>query len=127
VISESAIVCQVEPENPKIVVFGVDTAASLKWENCEGNAGESITTVFFKRQKLDDVKQDVIASRGPSTGFTVKDPFKDKYKASLDQELRILKIQTNDEYVYTLSISFEISPGNFGVKDFQVTVLVKGK
>ena len=58
----------------------------------------------------------------------MSDPFKDfkKYRAMLDQELRIYDVQRNEKYVYTLTMNYD----NSGVPDstiFQVTVVVKGK
>ena len=130
-ISESKIVCQVEPEDPKIVVLGVNSnSVSLKWETCRGDAGETIRSFIFRRQKPDDVAQQQIASRSASDGgFSMSDPFKDfkKYRALLDQELRIFDVQRSDGYVYTLSINYQTSGGVFQDKLFQVTVLVKGK
>jgi len=130
VISESAIVCQVKPDDPKIVVLGVSSnAVSLKWENCGGNAGETIISFAFRRQRPYSLQVDQIASRGDSEGgFTMSAPFKDKkkYDARANQELRIFNVQRNDEYVYTLTIHYRTSGGVFREESFQVTVDVKG-
>jgi len=130
-ISESKVTCQVEPEDPKIVVLGVDSiTVSLRWETCEGDAGEEIINFIFKRQKPGNVTTQQIASRSPSDGgFTMSDPFKnfEKYRASLFQELRIFNVQRNEKYVYTLTINYKHSDGVFEDKNFQVTVVVKGK
>ena len=129
-ISESKITCQIEPDEPKIVVLGVDSnAVSLKWENCIGDAGETFISFFFKRQKPGDVLTQQIASRGAHAGFTMSDPFKGfkKYRALLNQELRIYDVQRNEKYVYTLTIYYRRTDGVFEDKIFQVTVVVKGK
>lgn len=129
-ISESAIVCQVKPENPKIVVLGVDTTVSLSWETCRGDAGEIILGFNFKRQRPWSVETQQIASRGASDGgFTRFDPFKDrkKYDARLSQELKILNVLKDDEYVYTLAIIYRPSGGGFLEEPFRVTLKVKGK
>lgn len=130
-ISESKIVCQAEPEDPTIVVLGVNSdTVSLKWESCDGDAGETLNSFVFKRQKPDDVTPQPIASRGNNDGgFTMSDPFKDfkKYRAFQEQKLQIFNVQRNEKYVYTLSINFQKSDGVFEDKIFQVAVVVKGK
>lgn len=54
-------------------------------------------------------------------------PFDDnkKYDARANQELRILNVQKNEEYVYTLAIDYKRG-GAFLEELFQVTVDVKG-
>ena len=128
-ISESEVTCQVQPEDPKIVVLDVDSdTVSLKWEACNVDAGETLTSVFFSRHKVGSVSPETIATRSANAGFTMRNPFKDfkKYRALLDQELRIYDVQRNEKYVYTLTMNYD----NSGVPDstiFQVTVVVKGK
>jgi len=101
----------------------------LKWETCNVGAGETLVSVFFSRQKLGSVSQETIASRRPNAGFTMSDPFKDfkKYRALLDQELRIFNVQRNEKYVYKLTINYDNSAGVPKSRIFQVTVVVKGK
>ena len=112
-------------------MLGVNSdTVSLKWETCGGDAGETINSFIFKRQKPGDSKLQQIASRGNNDGgFTLSVPFKDekKYKAFRDQELRIFNVQRNEKYIYTLSINFRKSDGVFEDKIFEVTVVVKGK
>ena len=125
--SESEILCD-EPENPKIVVFGVNSnEVSLNWTNCRVTAGEIIFSYAFKRERPGSGPE-LIASRGASEGFTMEDPFKDrkKYDARLNQELKILNVQRNEKYVYTLEISYWRLSGGLPDKSFRVTVEVKG-
>lgn len=103
---------------------------SLEWKSCDGDAGETLNSFIFKRQKPEDLTPQQIASRGNNDGgFTMSDPFKDfkKYRAFRDHELRIFNVQRNEKYVYTLSINFRRSDGVFEDKIFQVAVVVKGK
>ena len=129
VLSESAIVCRVKPDNPKIVVLGVNSSiVSLKWERCGGDAGETIMSFTFERQRPGSIVPEQIAARGSSEGFTMISPFQDrkKYDARLDQELRVFNVQRDDGYVYTLRIAYRASDGvNLG-KSFRVAVVVKG-
>ena len=122
--------CQVEPENPKIVVLGVNSnEVSLDWRTCGGTAGEIIISVAFSRQRPGSVTPEQIASRGGSEGgFTMIAPFQDKkkYEALANQELKIFDVKEDEEYVYTLTIDFRASGGAFLEKLFQVTVDVKG-
>ena len=131
-ISESAIVCQDKPEDPKIVVLGVNNSVvSLNWENCgpDPDDGETIISFSFRRQRPSSLEVEQIASRGPTEGgFTMIAPFqnKNKYDARALQELRILNVQKNEEYVYTLAIHYKTSGGAFLEQPFRVTVDVKG-
>ena len=127
-ISESEILCD-EPQNPKIVVFGVNSdVVSLNWKNCRPGVGETIFSYTFKRERPGSAAE-VIASRLASEGgFTMEDPFKDrkKYNARLDQELIIRNVQRNEAYVYILQISDQRASGGFPKESFRVTVKVKG-
>lgn len=129
-ISESAILCTVEPENPKNVVLGFNSkTVSLKWETCRGDDGETIDSFIFKRQRPGETESELIASRPGNGVFTPSPKFADftKYRARLDQELQIFNVQINDEYVYTLEINYRTSADVIGEVAFQVTVRVKGK
>jgi len=126
-------VCQDKPDDPKIVVLGVNSnMVSLKWETCVGNDNERLISFAFKRQRPGSVTQEQIASRGATEGgFVMIPPFQDKkkYDARAYQELRLLNVQRNDEYVYTLEINYQASAangGSFFEETFQVTVDVKG-
>ena len=129
-ISESAIVCQVKPDDPKIVVQGEEV--SLNWQSCEATAGETFFILYFRRQGPSSTKAEQIASRGANGDFTMSAPFKDKKKydavaSQSSEELKIFNVQNNDEYVYTLAINYQTSGGDFFEATFQVTVDVKGK
>ena len=127
-ISES-ITLRSKPEDPKIVVLGVNSnVVSLKWD-FSTDSGETIQSLIFKRQKPGDIQQTQIASRGPNEAFTIQDPFKDfkKYRALLDSELKIFNVQRDEEYVYTLAINYRTSGGGFLTRSYQVLVDVKGK
>ena len=128
-ISESAIVCQAKPDDPIIVVLGVNSSVvSLNWKTCSGNAGETIRTFSFFRQRPGNIDTEQIASRHANEGFTMIDPFKDKkkYDARLNQELRIFNIEKDDEYIYILEIDYRSSDGAIQKEVFRVTVDVKG-
>jgi len=129
-ISESAIVCQVQPDDPQIVVLGVNNnAVSLIWENCGGNASETMISFGFKRQRPGSVVTEQISFRGATEeNFTMNAPFMDKkkYDARANQELWIFNVQINDEYIYTLEIFYRTSGGADLNETFQVTVDVKG-
>jgi len=130
VISESAIVCQVKPDDPKTVVLGVNSnELSLNWNICGGNAGETILSFAFRRQRPGSLQVDQRASRGATEGgFTMSGPFKDKkeYDARANQELKIFNVQGNDKYVFTLAVNYTTSGGAFLEETFRATVDVKG-
>ena len=129
-ISESAIVCEVKPDDPKIVVLGVNSnVVSLDWRTCGGNASETIISFAFTRHRPGSVNTEPIASRGATEGgFNMIAPFQDKkkYEALLNQKLKIFNVQKDDEYVYILAIVYRTSGGAFLEIAFQVTVDVKG-
>ena len=128
-ISESAIDCRVKPDNPKIVVLGVDSKeVSLNWKNCDGDAGETIRSFAFFRQRPDSAVTELIASRDASGSFNMIGPFKDKknYEALLNQELKIFDVKKTEEYIYTLEIDYRASGGELLREPFRITVDVKG-
>ena len=128
-LSESAVDCKIKPENPKIVVLGVDSdEVSLNWKNCDGDASETIRSFSFFRQRPGSVETEQIASRDAAQGFTMIAPFqnKRKYEALLNQELKIYNVQRDEEYVYTLEIDYRASGGALQEEAFRVTVDVKG-
>jgi len=102
---------------------------SLKWETCNVDAGETLNGVFFSRKKPGTSLSDPIVSRSANAGLTMSDTFEDfkKYRALLDQELRIYDVQRNEKYTYTLLITYDNSAGVPKNKEFQVTVEVKSK
>ena len=118
-----------KPEDPKIVVLGVNSnQVSLKWD-FSTDSGETIQSLIFQRQKPGKTEQTQIASRGPNEGFTMLNPFKDfkKYRAVLDSELIIFNVQKDEEYVYTLLLTYKTSGGVILSPTYQVLVDVKGK
>ena len=128
-ISESVIICQEKPDDPTIVVLGVNSSeVSLIWETCGGNAGETIRSYSFFRQRPDSIETEQIASRDANQGFTMIGPFKNsnKYQASLNQELKIFNVQRDEEYVYTLQVDFRVSDNALQEENFRVAVDVKG-
>ena len=122
--------CQVKPDDPKIVVLGVNSnAVSLDWKTCGGNAGETIISFAFERRRPGGVNTEQIASRGATEGgFTMIAPFQDrkKYAAFANQQLKIFNVRKDDEYVYILAIDYRTSGGVFLEESFQVTVDVEG-
>ena len=127
-ISESAIVCQEKPDDLTIVVLGVNSSeVSLIWETCGGNNRETIRSFSFLRQRPGSVEAELIASRDENQGFTMISPFKDnkKYKAQLEQELKIFNVQKDEEYVYTLEVDFRVTDGALLEEHFRVTIDVK--
>ncbi len=127
--AESKIDFNDQPEDPKIVVLGVNSSVvSLKWDFFS-DAGETIQSVIFKRQKPGETQAEQIASRGPNDEFTMTAPFKDfkKYRANGKSELKIFNVQRDEEYVYTLALNYKTSSGVIVDKSYQVLVDVKGK
>ncbi|KAL9964710.1 hypothetical protein ACROYT_G028387 [Oculina patagonica] len=125
--SESKIDFNDQPEDPKIVVLGVNSSVvSLKWDFFS-DAGETIQSVIFKRQKPGETQAEQIASRGPNDEFTMTAPFKDfkKYRANGKSELKIFNVQRDEEYVYTLALNYKTSSGVIVDKSYQVLVDVK--
>ena len=127
--------CQDKPNDPTIVVLGETNAelgrknaVSLEWNRCAGDPGETLFILTFKRQKPGSTVQEQIASRGASEGgFTMIAPFEDKtkYEARASQKLNIFNVQSNEEYVYTLEITYQ-KGGAYLEEALQVTVDVKG-
>ena len=122
-----------KPEDPKVVVVGVNSnAVSLKWD-VTTDSGETILSLIFKRNRPGDAgaKEESIASRlgGDSKLFTMFAPFKDfkKYKALRPFELQIYNVQRDEEYLYILQINY-VTSGNVAFSEnSEVLVDVKGK
>ena len=111
------------------MVLGVNSSeVSLIWETCGGNNREPIRSFSFFRQRPDSVVREQIASRDENQGFAINSPFKDnkKYKAQLEQKLKIFNVQRDEEYVYTLEVDFSATDGALKEEHFQVTIDVKG-
>ncbi|KAJ7381890.1 hypothetical protein OS493_038445 [Desmophyllum pertusum] len=116
---------QLQPDNPTRVVLG-QTRVSIKWEFTL-DAGETILSVYFKRQKPGDVVASTIASRSASSAFDMNRNFPDhsNYEARLNSELLILEVKKHQDYTYTLSITYQDSNG-IQQRDYQVLVEVMG-
>ena len=116
------------PDNPTIVVEGVNsTNVDLEWE-ISATSSETLNNLFFKRQRSGDVNQVNIASRKSSTAFTLlSDSFETEYRANLPATLRLLNVDNTEEYIYTLQVSYDDSNGVTREIDDKVTVIVRGK
>ena len=116
------------PDNPTIVVEGVNsTNVDLKWEISATNS-ETLDDLFFKRQRSGDVNLENIASRRSSTAFTLlSDSFETEYRADLPATLRLLNVDNTEEYIYTLQVSYDDSNGVPREIADKVTVMVRGK
>ena len=115
------------PDNPTIVVEGVNsTSVDLTWDILP-SGGEVVQNLFFIRQRSGDVNQVTIAARGSSTAFTLlSDSFANEYRANLPATLRLLNVDNTEEYVYTLQVSYDLNniPQR---KEDSMTVIVHGK
>ena len=115
------------PDNPTIVVEGVNsTSVDLTWDILP-SGGEVVQNLFFIRQRPGDVIQEAIASRGSSTSFTLSnDSFANEYRANLPATLRLLNVDNTEEYVYSLQVNYQQNNVPQWEKDI-VTVIVRGK
>ena len=118
------------PDNPTIVVEGVNsTNVDLEWEISATNS-ETLDDLFFKRQRSGDVNLENIASRRSSTAFTLlSDSFETEYRANLPATLKLLNVDNTEEYIYTLQVSYDDSGGVGVPREIadKVTVIVRGK
>ena len=116
------------PDNPTIVVEGVNsTNVDLKWE-ISATSGEVLDDLFFKRQKPWSVNLVNIASRKSSTAFTLSsDSFETEYRAMLPATLRLLNVDNTEEYIYSLQVSYDDSSNIPREINDDVTVIVRGK
>ena len=115
------------PDNPKIVVEGVNsTNVDLIWEILPGN-GESVQNLFLIRQRPGDVNLETIATRTSSGSFDFEtDSFADEYRTTLPATLRLLNVDNTEEYVYTLQVNYNLNNRARRMED-KVTVIVRGK
>ena len=119
---------QRQPNNPTIVVEGVNsTRVRLVWELTE-SAGETINSIFFRIRKPGEVKSTQIASRSSNGPFTINEAFEDRsnYEAKMDYELVILNAKEVNDYVYFLILNYDKNsvPQQ---PEYPVRVEVKGK
>ena len=115
------------PDNPTIVVEGVNsTSVDLTWDILP-SGGEVVQNLFFIRQRPGEFNQVTIAARGSSTAFTLlSDSFANEYRANLPATLRLLNVDNTEEYVYTLQVSYDRNNVPQRMED-RVTVIVFGK
>lgn len=115
-----------QPSNPTILVEGINnTDQVLVWEFIR--EGDVIQSVEFQRNKPGEVAPDTIASRLDQSSFTVFDPFKTDYEAKLNNRLTLKRVTNNQEYLYTIVVSYlRNSILQQPLRD-QVQIIVKGK
>ena len=115
------------PDNPTIVVEGVNsTSVDLTWDILP-SGGEVGQKLFFIRQRPGGVNQVAIAARTSSTAFTLlSDSFANEYRANLPATLRLLNVDNTEEYVYSLQVNYQQNNVPQREKDI-VTVIVRGK
>lgn len=115
-----------KPSNPTILVEGINnTDQVLVWEFIR--EGDVIQSVEFQRNKPGEVAPDTIASRLDQSSFTVFDPFKTDYEAKLNNRLTLKRVTNNQEYLYTIVVSYlRNSILQQPLRD-QVQIIVKGK
>ena len=124
ILSEAVRITK-RPGNPTILVEGINnTDQDLVWEF--DKEGDVIQQVQFQRNKPGEVTPDIIASRLDSTGFTVFDPFKTDYEATLNNRLTLKRVTNNQEYLYTIVINYVRNNIVQSLRD-QVQIIVKGK
>ena len=116
------------PDNPTIVVEGVNsTNVDLTWDIIP-SGGEVVQNLFFIRRRPGDVNQVTIAARRSSTSFTLlSDSFANEYRANLPATLRLLNVDNTEEYTYSLQVSYDDSNGVPREINDRVTVIVRGK
>ena len=115
------------PDNPTIVVEGVNsTNVKLTW-NFRLDAGETIMTAFFERQSLSQGPATKIAARvGENAYLFQNNEFPKEYKANLDSELVLLDVNNNEEYIYSFEVSYSTGDKPYYPKS-KATVIVKGE
>ena len=116
------------PDNPTIVVEGVNsTNVDLIWNILPGN-NELVQVLFLTRQRPGDVNQVAIASRKSSTAFTLSsNSFETEYRAMLPATLRLLNVDDTEEYIYSLQVSYDDFSDVPRERHDEVTVIVRGK
>ena len=115
------------PDNPTIVVEGVNsTNVDLIWNILPGNK-EVVQVLFLTRQRPGDVNLVTIATRTSTGSFNFEtDSFANEYRANLPATLRLLNVDNTEEYVYTLQVSYDLNNRPRRMDD-RVTVIVRGK
>ena len=109
------------------VVLGVNnTNVKLQWTwNLEG---ATFRAVKFGRQKPGKNKPaTLIASRGDNFGFTVLNQFVKEYDAKIPATLTLKTVDSSEEYIYTIRLSYKSVNNQFLDLSDRVAVVVNGK
>lgn len=95
-----------EPDNPTVVVEGVNnTNVDLQWEFVL-DASERIQNITFERHKPEEVQRTRIAYRLGNNAFTISSAeLSNEYRAFLPATLRLLNVDQDEEFLYTLKVS----------------------
>ena len=127
VLSSETLEFTKKPDNPTIVVEGVNsTDVYLIWDIRAGN-NEVVDDLFLLRQRPGDASQVIIASRTFSSSFTLAtESFANEYRATLPATLRLFNVDNSEEYTYTLQVGYDLNNVPKRMED-QVTVIVRGK
>lgn len=127
VLSSETLEFTKKPDNPTIVVEGVNsTDVYLIWDIRAGN-NEVVDDLFLLRQRPGNANQVIIASRTFSSSFTLAtESFANEYRATLPATLRLFNVDNSEEYTYTLQVGYDLNNVPKRMED-QVTVIVRGK
>ena len=130
VISVQARSFTKEPNNPTMVVEGVNTSlVRLVWEYGVLNDGESITSINIARGTPgSSALPTVLASKSGTDAFTLQ-PGIDakKYRALLPLTLELLNVNNNEEFFYRITFALRLSSGLVEISQSQVRIVVNGK
>ena len=109
-----------------LVQNGVDnTNVKLEW--MWDLEGETFRDVAFERHRPGELRATQIAWRSKNFAFTVLDQFVNEYDARLPATLILRNVDNDEEYIYTIALSY-LSPSNISLSlQDQVTVVVHGK
>ena len=91
-------------------------------------AGATSRSVKFEREKPGENKAaTLIAARGDNFGFNVLDQFVKEYDAKSPATLTLKNVDNNEEYIYTIRLSYKSTTNQLLDLVDQVTVVVHGK
>ena len=109
------------------MVLGVNNT-NVKVEWTWDLEGATFQTVKFERKKPGKNKPATpIASRGNNFGFTVLHQFVDEYDAKIPATLTLKNVDNNEEYIYTVRLSYKSVNNQFLDLSGRVAVVVNGK
>lgn len=108
------------------MVEGVNnTNVDLQWEFVL-DASESIEIITFERHKPEEVQRTPIAHRLGNNAFTISSvELSNEYTALLPATLRLLNVDQDEEFVYTLKVSY--TNGGFNLVVSQVAIVIYGE